>query len=429
MKPQQSEPAPEITRRDALRRMAGACLAVPAALRLPSIHTRKRPRLRVLGTHVTLQEVIREQAARELDLELEFSPGGSASILQQASTRPESFDVFEQWSNTIPLLWQAGAIQGIDTTRIDRWADVNGLAKRGRLTPDTPIGKGDAPHQLLYVQPNERLGDTPSERISFLPYVHNVDSFGYSTATVPPGEPYVEESWGWLLDDAWHGKVALVNEPTIGLFDAALAARAKGLMDFADIGAMTRAELDELFAILVAKKRDGHFFGVWNSVPESVDFMAKGDVVVESMFSPAVSDLLGSGHAVNYAAPREGYRAWQGVMCLSSQLAPETETAAYRYLNWWLSGWPGAVMARQGYYISIPELAREHLTAAEWAYWYEGEAASEPLPGPSGRTAIAAGGVRRGGSYAERFGNIAVWNTVMETYEYSLQRWYEFLTA
>ena len=29
----------------------------------------------------------------------------------------------------------------------------------------------------------------------------------------------------------------------------------------------------------------------------------------------------------------------------------------------------------------------------------------------------------------DRFSHVAVWNTVMPTYEYSLQKWYEFITS
>ena len=85
--------------------------------------------------------------------------------------------------------------------------------------------------------------------------------------------PYETESWAWLLDEKNRGKVALVNAPTIGIFDAALAAQAKGLMKFNDFGNMTIAEIDQLFAILFEKKRQGHFSGFWTSVPQSVDFM------------------------------------------------------------------------------------------------------------------------------------------------------------
>jgi len=50
-----------------------------------------------------------------------------------------------------------------------------------------------------------------------------------------------------LLDRRWSGKVALVNEPTIGLFDAALAVQAAGLATFEDIGDLSKAEVDKLF--------------------------------------------------------------------------------------------------------------------------------------------------------------------------------------
>lgn len=418
-----------VTRRQTLKGAAALLAAAPARAAGPWFHRSRRPVLRVLGTHVTLQDLIRRRAEQELGIRLEFQPGGSAAILQQASTRPESFDVFEQWSNTIPLLWQAGAIKPIASERIDRWGAVNAIPKQGRLDPRMPIGRGDAPHKLLYVQGDGVLGTEESPSVSFLPYVHNVDSFGYSVKDVPEGVPYETESWGWLLDERWRGRVALVNEPTIGLFDAALAAQARGLVQFEDIGAMSREEIDSLMSILIELKRSGHFYGAWSSVPQSVDFMQRGHVVVESMFSPGVSSLRSAGHAVHYAAPKEGYRAWQGVMCLSSQVTPEVEDAAYRYMNWWLSGWAGAVMARQGYYMTVQDPAREHLSEDEWAYWYDGKPAASDLPGPDGQVAVQRGELRRGGAYEERFSHIAVWNTVMSTYEYSLQRWYEFLIA
>ncbi|MFK7742237.1 MAG: PotD/PotF family extracellular solute-binding protein [Planctomycetota bacterium] len=414
-------------RRDVLR--AGAGCAAAALARGPFFHVRKPPLLRVLGTHVTLREDVRQQAERDLGIRLEFRPGGDAAILQAASTRPESFDIFEQWSNSIRVLWQAKAIRGIDTGRIELWDEVNDVAKRGRLHSEASYGRGDAPNLLLHVQPDGRLGSSPSDEVSFVPYAHNVDSFGYRADCMPAAEPYVDESWSWLLDERFHGRVALANEPTIGLFDAALACEAAGLMQFDDIGAMTRQEVDQLFDVLVEKKRQGHFYGAWRSVPQSVEYMADGRVVIESMFSPAAAELGANGVPVNYAAPREGYRAWHGVMCLSSQVREETLDAAYAFMNWWLSGWPGALIARQGYYISTPERARAHLHADEWDYWYEGQPARRDLPGPDGRVVVRKGQSRRGGSYRQRFSKVAVWNTVMATYEYTLLRWSEFLSA
>jgi putative spermidine/putrescine transport system substrate-binding protein len=128
-----------------------------------------------------------------------------------------------------------------------------------------------------------------------------------------------------------------------------------------------------------------------------------------------------------YAAPREGYRAWHGVMCLSSAASDEATEAAYRYMNWWLSGWPGAFIARQGYYIANPSRARPLMSKAEWDYWYLGKPAAEPLTGTDGKVSVQHGERRNGGSYEQRFSNVAVWNTVMDHYEYTLLKWNEFL--
>ena len=186
-------------------------------------------------------------------------------------------------------------------------------------------------------------------------------------------------------------------------------------------------EIDKLFSILLSKERDGHFSGFWTSVPQSVDFMKTGRVNIQSMFSPGVSACKGQGIPVVYASPKEGYRAWHGVMCLSSNVTEEVKEAAYKYMNWWLSGWAGAFIARQGYYISNPERSRLQMSSQEWDYWYDGKPAREALRGTDGKISVLKGAVRSGGSYIRRFENIAVWNSVMPNYDYSLDKWSEFV--
>ncbi|MDA9004128.1 extracellular solute-binding protein [bacterium] len=423
-------PENNLTRRSLIKN--GAILAAGAvcAVKAPFVYAKKTPpTLRILGTHVTLQEDIRQQAMKDLGINLIFEPKGSAAVLQKAANNPESFDLYEQWSNSLNVLWGANAIQPIDRTRLTHWDEISDLTKTGRVAPDASIGLGDAPYKLLYVQGDNSLGSQPTDHISFLPYVHNTDSFGYNTNIIKRGVPYETESWGWLLDDQWRGQVALVNAPTIGLFDVALAAQAKGLMTFNNMGNMSIEELDQLFQILIEKKQAGHFAGFWNSVPESVDFMVQKRAAIQSMFSPGVSGANGLGIPVTYAAPKEGYRAWHGVMCLSSKAEGYVQDAAYDYMNWWLSGWAGAFIARQGYYISNPERSKPLLSSDEWGYWYDGKPTSVQLRGTDGRISVQAGERRTGGSYIKRFSNVAIWNTVMDNYDYSVDRWYEFLQA
>ncbi|MEY4589441.1 MAG: hypothetical protein RL497_1517 [Pseudomonadota bacterium] len=408
------------------RTAAGAGVALLGA---PYVFAKTQTTVRVLGTHVTLQEEIRQQAMKDLGINLVFEAKGEAELVQKATTHPEQFDLYEQWSDSIKPLWQAGTIQPIETKRLRYWDEINDLSKKGRITPNAPIALGDAPYKILNVQPDGSLGVNFTGNISFLPYVHNVDSFGYNTQVIKKGIPYETESWGWLLDPQYAGKVGIINAPSIGLFDLALAVQARGLMSFADISNMTIPEIDKLFGILLSLKKQKHFAGFWNSVPQSVDFMTSGRVVIESMFSPGVSAANGRGTPVVYAAPKEGYRAWHGVMCLSRACVGDVRDAAYAYMNWWLSGWAGAFIARQGYYISTPERSKPLLDANEWGYWYEGKPTQVALKGTDGKISVPAGDTRTGGSYINRFSHVAVWNTVMDNYEYSLQRWYEFLVA
>ncbi len=415
-----------LTRRRVLK---GSLAGWLTAGMVPFAIGKEKPLVRVLGTHVTLQEQLRQQAMEDLGVRLQFAPGGSATVLQKATMNPQGFDLYEQWSNSINVLWRANAIQPIDKRRIGNWDEINDLTKTGKVSPEAKIGAGDAPHKIINVQADGSLGEKHTDEISFLPYVHNVDSFGYLENALPADMNSADESWGWLLDSRFSGKVGIVNDPTIGLFDLALAAKAKGFMEFEDIGAMTRAELDSLFLLLIELKQLQHFNGFWTSVPESVQYMRTKRVTIESMFSPAVSDLNGQDIPVRFASPREGYRGWHGVMCLSAATQGRVKDAAYEYMNWWLSGWPGAFIARQGYYISNPQRSKPYLSEAEWNYWYRGLPASEPLRGPDGKVSVNRGQQRSGGSYEDRFGHVAVWNTVMPTYEYSLQKWYEFITS
>ncbi len=423
------KPSTDVSRRQALKSISQAVVGVTAITQVPYVFAKQRTQLRVLGTHVTLQEKLRQKAMEDLDIDLIFEPGGSAAVLQKASMNPEAFDLYEQWSNSIRPLWASGSIQPIDKKRLHYWDEINPLCKTGKVSPDAKFGSGDAPYKMLHIQPDGKLGTEHTDHISFLPYVHNVDSFGYNTHVIKQGEAYKTESWGWLLDPQYSGKVGIVNAPTIGLFDLALATQAQGLAKFNDIGNLTKTDLDVLFKILIDFKRQNHFSGFWNSVPESVDFMRTGRVVIESMFSPAVSTLNGQNIPVTFAAPKEGYRGWHGVMCLSSASQGSSKDAAYDYMNWWLSGWPGAFIARQGYYISNPERSTSFLTQPEWDYWYQGKKASQALKGTDNKISVQQGDIRTGGSYNKRFSNVAVWNTAMPTYDYSLQKWYEFISS
>ncbi|MCW5256477.1 signal peptide prediction [Verminephrobacter aporrectodeae subsp. tuberculatae] len=407
------------------RSAAQTTRAARADPQAPAVHTGGRPCLRVLGTEITLLESVRERAEADLGIRIHFERLDFLAAQQRAATQTESYDVYDQCFHSLDIVWFWHAIQPIDLRRIALWAEVSDLTKIGRITPGAPLGCGDAPVRKLYVQADATLGAAQSERIAMLPAVHNMDAF----AVTPQIRALMgdEIGWGCLLDARLSGRIALVDEPAIGVFDAALAARSSGEFEPRDMGNLSLREIDQLIGILLERKRRGHFGGFWKTAADSVRLMQGGIVGGQSIWASALTALAAEGVPVIEVVPREGYRAWHGGMCLSRQLKGRMLGVAYDYLNWWLSGWPGAVMARQGCYMAAPGRVRDWLAPAEWDYWYEGRPAACDLRGPDGRVVVRAGALRSGGSYARKASRIAVWNTTMDEHNYLARRWRDFI--
>jgi putative spermidine/putrescine transport system substrate-binding protein len=98
------------SRRNAIKKIALGGAASIAIAKAPYIFARNKVTLRILGTHVTLQEELRQKAMKNIDINLIFELKGSTAALQKASVFPQSFDLYEQWSNSINVLWRSGAV-------------------------------------------------------------------------------------------------------------------------------------------------------------------------------------------------------------------------------------------------------------------------------------------------------------------------------
>jgi putative spermidine/putrescine transport system substrate-binding protein len=386
----------------------------------------KRRRLRVRGTSITLLKEVRERAQVDLGFDVEYELLEFVDCQRRAALEPESYDIYEQCFHNLDIVWFWGALQPIDTSRIHDWDKITDLSKTGGISKYAWRGHGDAPVRKLYVQPGGFLGPKQGRYISMLPTVHNMDSFGFDTRVFGNGDVRAP-SWSWLLDRRAKGRIALVDEPAIGLFDAALAAEAAGELQFTDVSNMTIAEIDALMALLEDRRRQGYFCATWRNANEAAELVLQDRVSVQSMWSPVYSNMGKMAETFVEAAPIEGYRAWHGGASLSRHLQGAQLEMGYEYLNWWLDGYAGAVMARQGYYMSAPERTKSALAPEEWAYWYEGAPAGRDLLGPSGGVVVKAGARRAGGSYQDRANRIAVWNTVMEEYNYAARAWDRFV--
>ena len=179
---------------------------------------------------------------------------------------------------------------------------------------------------------------------------------------------------------------------------------------YADKGNMTKEEIDLTIKTLIEAKKAGQFRALWKDFNESVNLMASGEVVIQSMWSPAVTAVRTKGIACIFQPLKEGYRAWAAGFGLPATLTGKKLDGAYEFINWFLDGWAGAYLNRQGYYSAVLETAKAKMEPYEWAYWMEGKPAEKDIKAPNGDAAREGRQVRDGGSYEQRMGGIACWN-------------------
>jgi len=396
----------------------------------PEVNTNsiKDVTLRLIGTGVSQINEIRDKAQEDLGFKLDMRALSTDENNQIAITQPGQYDLFDGEYFSLPLVIPSGNLQPIDVKRIKNFDKIASFFTTGKFN-GLPVEKaqGTSPIKVMYLKgpDSNEFSPTPTESATLLPFQYNADTLGYRPDLV--GRTI--ESWAELFNPEFQGKTSILDIPSIGIMDAAMVVESAGLMSFGDKGNMTKEEIDEITAILIEQKKSGQFRAFWKTFDESVNFMTSGEVVLQSMWSPAVTAVKAQGIECVYAPLKEGYRAWGGGVGISRSLEGVALDAAYEYLNWMLDGWVGAFLGRQGYYNAAPELSKEFMSPEEWDFWYEGKPAAVDMVDPFGTTLEKAGTVRDGGSFEERMGNVVVWNSTMDEQVYLVQKWNEFIAA
>ncbi|MGL6019065.1 MAG: signal peptide prediction, partial [Gibbsiella quercinecans] len=113
--------------------------------------------LRVLGTSVTLLEILRQRAEQDLGLRIEYQIHDVQDAQRIAVMHPERYDLYDQWFHNVDFVWPARAVQPLDINRLRYWDEINDLPKRGTLFPGGRLGDGSVPVKRLYVQHDHSL--------------------------------------------------------------------------------------------------------------------------------------------------------------------------------------------------------------------------------------------------------------------------------
>ena len=377
-------------------------------------------------SYSTLIDIARK-ASEDLGFKVEMSVTDHPGLTNRMVNDPKSIDIADSeiWQTKIyvPL----GVTQAIDTKKIKLWDKVTPLYTQGVFAGKEVSRQGDSPYEIMYRDAinAKAFHDGPTEWATFMPGVYNADTLGIRPDLV--GREIT--SWADLFDPAFKGKAAIQNIPTIGIMDAIMAMEASGELTYGDKGNPTKEELEKTIAKLIALKKAGHWRALWNTFDESVNLMASGEVVIQSMWSPAITAVRAQGINAVYQPLKEGYRGWGNGLALMAHLDGIRRDAAYEYLNWYVSGWMGGFIAKQGYYISVPDTVKNNLTENEWGFFYGGKPATADITSPTGEKTNSAGDVRDGGSYEERFSKVGVWNNLMNEAEFLFSKWNEFNAA
>jgi len=422
----------EVTRRGFVKgaaATAGVAIGSGAITGFPTIWAQniKDVTLRQFGTGVSNINAVADKVKEDLGFTLQMTALDSDAVAQRAVTQPKSFDIadIEYW--ICKKVFPAGTMQPMDTTKLKNYQYISKLFIDGKLTPDSEIAQGTAPHTVGFVEGADSVefASAPTQWMTLVPTIYNADTLGIRPDLIE--RPI--NSWADLLDPAFKGKASILNIPSIGIMDAAMVCEAMGEVTYGDKGNMTQEEIDKTIAIMIDAKNAGQFRAFWKSFDESVNLMASGEVVIQSMWSPAVAAVRSKGIACKYQPLKEGYRAWGGGIGLAKHLTGLELEAAYEYIDWYLSGWVGAYLNRQGYYSAAPETAKKFMSEDEWGFWMEGKEAKGDILSPEGKVMEKAGAVRDGGSYEERMGSVACWNSVMDENKHMVRKWNEFIAA
>ena len=371
---------------------------------------------------------IARQASADLGFKVEMQNVDGDALINRIVTQPDTVEIADFEYAEVRKVFPRGVLQGLDTSKIANWEKIAPIFRTGKYPNGGEVSQqGIAPYKVQYTSAQDGT-DFVAEQTQWatlMPQIYNGDTLGVRPDLIK--RPI--DSWAELFNPEFKGKTALVDYPSVGIMDIAMAFEAMGLIKYGDKGDMTKDELDKTFVELIKLKKDGHFRAFWNTFDQSVNLMASGEVVIQPMWSPAVTAIRTRGIECVYQPLKEGYRAWGVGLGLMKNVEGIKRDAAYEYLNWYLSGWQGAFIARQGYYTPVLETTKAALTPEEWDYWYDGKPAAVDIKDPFGAMMEKAGATRDGGTYDQRMGNIACWNTYMKENVYLVNKWNEFLTV
>ena len=419
-----------VTRRNLLKAAgalagAGAVSSFPA----PAVWSAEEKVLRYLGTAVNQSDDITKKVKADTGITIQNIVATTDDVTKRVATQPNSFDILDTEYFSLKKLVPSGNILAMDAKKIKEFDNITPIFTKGQLPNGKVIGdQGTAPKKVMFLegQHSKTFSKTPTEWVTLIPTVYNADTLGIRPDLIK--RPI--EHWSELLNPEFKGKAAILNIPVDRHHGRRDGRRVAGQVQVSRQGqhdegrdrhdgrrAHRSQEGRPVPRLLEGLQRERQPDGVGRD-RHPVDVVAGGHRGAHQ------------GHPLRVPAA-EGRLSLLGVGLLhvEGRRRAKQQEWVYEFVNWYLSGWAGAYLNRQGYYSAVLSTAKANMEPYEWAYWMEGKPAEKDIHGPDGSLLEKAGATRDGGSYDDRMGNVACWNAVMDENDYMVRKWNEFIAA
>ena len=279
--------------------MAGLASGSGALCGLPAVHASEPVTLRIAGTGVNQFKELADKCKQDLGFTVQYTSLVSDDVVKRAVLQPSSFDLLDTEYWMLKKIVPSGNLRGIDTSKIKYYDQIVPIFTKGELPGGRKIAmEGIAPIKVAYLtaEQSKDFAKDPSKWMTVIPTVYNADTLGIRPDLIKRSIA----SWADLLNSEFKGKSAILNIPSIGIMDAAMVCEALGRVKYVDKGNMTKPEMDQTIAVMIDAKKAGQFRAFWKEFNESVNLMASGEAVIQSMWSPAVTKVRQMGIAVRH---------------------------------------------------------------------------------------------------------------------------------
>jgi putative spermidine/putrescine transport system substrate-binding protein len=294
------------------------------------------------GPPVAAIPQIGEQATKDLGFTIRMQATENADLLNRFLSQSSAIDVGDVSIVFMKYVVGRNVLQAIPVSKYKYWDQTIPLFTKG-VYPDgrKASTQGVAPYSVLYATgaDGQKFSKGPSDWLTGIPTITNADTLGIRPDLV--GRPI--SSWADLISPKFKGRAALQDQPTVGVIDVSMAVEASGHLQYENKGNMTRDEIDKTIDLMRDIKKSGEFRSFWTTFDQSVNLMASGEAVIQSMWSPAVTAVRTRGIPCVFQPLKEGYRGGGYTLAPMKHLSGLKLDCFYEYMNWYTSGLPGRV--------------------------------------------------------------------------------------